>query len=235
MSGIQSINGQVKSQATQPEPLRIMATIISWICHPVFFPLIMTLVIYKLEPGGFIGLAPKQLGLWFINIGMTAVFFPLFSIFLMKQLGFISSYLMPTAKERIIPLMATMIFYFWISHVFNSMGVVTVNNPTPPPQAPLVYKVLLLGNLWGIVALFMINIFTKISLHTTAAGGMLGIIVVMMISGPANLVIALFVAILVAGIIGTARMILGAHQKGDVWLGYIIGFLAQILAWVYMR
>ncbi len=235
MSAPQQINSQVKSQSTQPEPLRIMATIISWICHPVFFPLIMTYVIYKLEPGGFIGLPPKQMGLWFINIGMTAVFFPLFSILLMKQLGFISSYQMPTARERTIPLMATMIFYFWISHVFNSMGVATVNNPNPPPAAPLIYKVLLLGNLWGIIALFMINIFTKISLHTTAAGGMIGILVVMMLSGPANLVIALFTAIIVAGIIGSARMILGAHQRGDLWLGYIIGFLAQLLAWVYMR
>jgi len=30
-------------------------------------------------------------------------------------------------------------------------------------------------------------------------------------------------------------MILGAHQRGDIWLGYIIGILAQLSAYVYMK
>lgn len=133
---------------------------------------------------------------------------------------------MPTAKERTIPLMTSMIFYFWISHVFNSMPGVTV---------PLIFKVLFLGNLWGIVALFMVNIFTKISMHTAAAGGMIGIILVLMKLSPVNMTLPLFVAIAVAGVIGTARMILGAHQRGDIWLGYIIGILVQLGAYVYMK
>ena len=41
-----------------------------------------------------------------------------------------------------------MIYYFWVSHVFNSMPGVVV---------PLVLKVLLLGNFWGIIVLFIIN------------------------------------------------------------------------------
>jgi hypothetical protein len=169
---------------------------------------------------------PKQLGLWFISIGITAVFFPLFSIGLMKPLGFIDSFKMPTAKERTIPLMVSMIFYFWITHVFNSM---------PGTPVPLVLKVLLLGNFWGIICMFMINIFTKISMHTATAGGMIGIIIVLMILSPANMIIPLFAAIIIAGIVGTARMILGSHQGGDIWLGYIIGILVQILAYLYMR
>jgi hypothetical protein len=81
----------------------------------------------------------------------------------------------------------------------------------------------------------MINIFTKISMHTAAAGGMIGIIIVLMISSPANMVLPLFIAILIAGIIGTARLILGMHQKGDIWLGYIVGILVQLGAYVYMK
>jgi hypothetical protein len=186
----------------------------------------MAVVIYKLAPTGFDVLTDKQRMMWFLSIGLTGVFFPLFSIFLMKQLGFIESYRMPTAKERTIPLMAIMIFYFWISHVFNSM---------PGAPAPLALKVLLLGNFWGIIVLFIINIFTKISMHTAAAGGMIGILIVLMITSPANMVIAFFVGIVIAGIIGTARLALGAHQKGDVWLGYIIGILAQLCAYWYMK
>ena len=235
MSQTSEVKSQFNTQPTQSQSLRMMATIVSYICHPVFFPIIMALVIYQLAPGGFIGLTQKQLGMWFLSIGFTGVFFPMFSILLMKQLGFISSFHMPTAKERTIPLMATMIFYFWISHVFNNMGIATAQNLNPGPVPPLIFKVLLLGNFWGIIALFMINIFTKISMHTAAAGGMIGIILVLMITSPANLVIALFVSILLAGVIGTARLLLGVHSKGDVWLGYVIGILSQLGAYIYMK
>ena len=217
-------NIQPAEQSTQPKALRVLASIVSYICHPVFMPLITAYMLTLLSPTSFAGVPAKEEGLWFISLGSTAVFFPLFSILLMKPLGFIGSYHMPTARERTIPLMVTMIFYFWISHVFNNI-----------PHVPLILKVLMLGNFWGIIVLFIINIFTKISMHTAAAGGMLGIIIVLMITSPANMMIPFSVALILAGIIGTARLILGAHQRGDVWLGYVIGIIVQLGAYVYMK
>lgn len=190
----------------------------------------MAIAIYLLVPGIFMGIQNKFVGLLFINIAVTTVFFPMFSVGLMKPLGFIQSFHMRTAKERTIPLMAIMIFYFWVSHVFDSLPTETMK-VTPP----LVLKVLLLGNFWGIIVLFIINIFTKISMHTAAAGGMIGIIIVLMITTPVNMLLPLFAAIILAGVIGTCRMILGAHQRGDVWLGYIIGILVQLGAYAYLN
>lgn len=211
---------------TQPGGKRVLAEIISYLFHPVFFPLLMALALYAIIPSAFAHATGKQIGLWFISITFTAVFFPLFSIGLMKPLGFVSSFKMETARERTIPLMATMIFYFWVSHVFNNI----------PGNPPLALKVLLLGNLWGIVVVFIINIFTKISMHTSMAGGMLGIMLVLMMTNPFNIVIIpLIVAGVIAFIIGWARTILGAHQRGDVWLGYIIGILVQLGAYAYMK
>jgi len=225
VSEVQQMHIEQPVPNTQPKVLRGLAHVVSFICHPVFFPLVMGLVIYKLSPADFMGFSKKQVGLWFISIGFTAVFFPLFSIALMKPLGFISSFHMPTARERTIPLMASMIFYFWVTHVFN-------NIPGPPPLA---IRVLLLGNFWGIICLFMANIFVKVSLHTAAAGAMVGIIVVLTATSPADMTIPLFASILIAGIIGTARMILGAHERGDIWLGYIIGILVQLGAYEYLK
>lgn len=211
--------------ASQSKPLRILAEVISYILHPVFFPLVMAVAITFLAPSFFVGVPDKQVKLWLLSIAITGVFFPLFSTALMKPLGFIGSFKMETARERTIPLMATMIFYFWVSHAFNSMN----TNP------PLILKVLLLGNFWGVILLFIVNIFTKVSMHTSVAGGMVGIILVLMILSPANLAIPLIASIIIAGIMGTARMILGAHQRGDIWLGYIIGVLVQLGAYWYMK
>lgn len=227
MSETNSSEGTVTGPIQQkPMALRLPAIIISYICHPVFMPLVMAFVLSRIEPelyAPFIA-DPKQ-KLWLINIGLTAVFYPLFCVLLLKKLDFISSYTMPTAKERTIPLMATMIFYFWVSHVFNSV----------PAAIPLSLKVLLLGNFWGLILIFIVNIFTKISLHTSAAGCMIGVILVCMIHGSVNMTIPLLVSIVIAGIVGSARMILGAHQRGDIWLGYILGILSQLGAYVYLK
>ncbi|GAA4469719.1 hypothetical protein GCM10023093_29650 [Nemorincola caseinilytica] len=215
----------VNEQAVQPKAtaMQTVANLISVIFHPVFMPLAMALVIYKLAPAGFAGMQPKQVVLLFASIGISTLFFPLFAIGLMKPLGFIGSFRMPAARDRIIPLLATMIFYFWISHVFNNL-----------PAMPLALRVLLRGNFWGIILVFLANIFTKVSMHTAAAGGMIGILIVLLMTSPANMILPLFVGLIVAGIIGSARLALGAHQRGDVWLGYIIGIIAQLGAYVYV-
>jgi hypothetical protein len=213
-----------KARRSANPAIRGISQIISVLFHPVFMPLLMALAVYALMPGSFAGIKEKQLILLFVSIGVSTLFFPLFTIGLMKPLGFISSFQMPTSRERTIPLIAVMIFYFWISHVFNNL-----------PAIPLALKVLLLGNFWGIILVFLANIFTRISMHTAAAGGMIGILLVLLILSPANIVMPFFGALILAGIIGTARLALGAHQRGDIWLGYIIGILCQVGAYIYMK
>ncbi|MGN6567895.1 MAG: hypothetical protein ACTHJ0_08085 [Flavipsychrobacter sp.] len=208
--------------STQPKWLRVIATIFSYILHPVFMPVLMSFVIYKLSPMSFAGLSPMEVGKWLITIAMITTFYPLLTIALCKGLGFISSIHMYDKKDRIIPLIGVMIFYFWIYWVFR-------NNPLP-----IEWKSLMLGNFWGIILLFNINIFYKISMHTTAAGGLLGILLVMMMHSQVNMMIPLFLGLVVAGLIGSIRMILGAHKGGQIWLGYAVGIIAQVGAYIYL-
>lgn len=215
-----------QSTAAQPSTsiMSWMAKGISYVCHPIFMPLVVAIVLARVSPQLFAHIATGQLNMWFLSIGITGVFFPLVSILLMKQLGFIQSLHMHEAKERTAPLMATMIFYFWLSHVFNSI---------PKVEVPLIYKVLFLGNLWGVILVFIINIFTKVSMHTSAAGGLIGILIVLGIVSVAPVWWVLIPGMAIAALIGYARWMLKAHQSGDIFLGYIIGIIVQIAAWVY--
>ena len=206
--------------------VRITASVLSYVFHPIFMPTAMTYLLFRLAPVSFTGISDHQLSLWLLSIGITTLFFPLFSVGLMKPLGFLKDLKMPDSKDRIIPLMICMTFYFWASHVFDSI---------PNVAVPVILKVLLLGNFWGIIALFMINIFTKVSMHTAAAGGVIGNLIVLMIISPVDMVAPLFAAIIFGGILGTARLLLGAHQRGDVWLGYIVGIVVQLGAYLYFR
>lgn len=211
----------VLNRGVESKPLRSLATIISYVLHPVFLPILMTWVIYMITPMSFVQYEGK-LSLLFIQIGVATIFFPLLVVALLKGLGFISSIFMRTQKERIIPLLATMMCYWWISHVFKNL------------DAPLVLQVLLRGAYWSIIVLFLCSIFFKISMHTMAAGGMLGMLIVLMIVTPVSMIVPLVAGILIAGISGTARMLLGAHTQFEIWAGYILGILVMLAAYWYL-
>ncbi|XZF12720.1 hypothetical protein ACTHGU_13110 [Chitinophagaceae bacterium MMS25-I14] len=209
--------------STQPKFLQVLARIASYVFHPVFMPVVMAAALYWLAPVTFAGITPHRYNMWLVMIALNTLFFPLLCTALLKGLGFIESIQMYNPKDRIIPLIATMIFYFWAYQVIKTQA------------APMILQVLLLGSFWGVITVFMISIFYKVSMHTSAAGSMVGIIVVHMLLSPINMKIPLFGALVIAGIIGTARMILNAHKQGEIWLGYIAGFAVQLAAWWYLK
>ena len=204
-------------------PLRVLAIIISYVFHPAFMPVIMTAVLYKLVPASFAGVTQKNIGFILLQVAYHMTFFPLLTVLLLKGLGFIDSIQLKDPRERIIPLIATMTFYFWAYWVFRNI------------ESPFILRVLLLGCFLGVVTVFMMNIFFKISMHTSAAGSMIGILMILLFLSPVNLVLPFFVALLVAGLIGTARMILAAHASAEIWIGYIAGILVQVAAYLYLR
>jgi membrane-associated phospholipid phosphatase len=44
----------------------------------------------------------------------------------------------------------------------------------------------------------------------------------------------LIVAVLLAGLVGSARLALGAHEPGQVYLGYVAGFGAVVLGYIIL-
>jgi hypothetical protein len=213
----------IPEQPKGPAALRIPAEIISYIFHPVFMATLLAAVLYLLSPTSFAGWNEKQMIAVLLRIAYTTVFFPLLTMILMKGLGFIESIQMKNPKERIIPLMAMMVYYFWAYHVSKNI------------DPPILLRALLLSSFWAVIAIFMISIFFKISMHTTAAGGMVGIMIVLMLTSPVNMAPALFVTIALAGIIGTSRLVLKAHSSPEIWLGYIVGILVQLGAYWYLK
>ncbi len=205
------------------KPLRTLANIVSYIFHPIFMPTIMAIALYLLSPVAFKSLTPEILKFRLGTVVLLTVFFPLFSVVLMKKLDFIQSIHMRDPKDRIIPLITIMIFYFWVQQVFSNLK-----------DSPAIIKILMLGAFWGIILLFLVSIFFKVSMHATAAGGMVGILTVLLFTSQVNMLAPLLVSLVLAGIIGSARLILGEHRPPEIWVGYVLGFVVQMAAWAYV-
>lgn len=204
--------------------LRVPAKIVSYIFHPLFMPTILSVLVSYLNPSAFAALDQDQKVKLLSSIALNTILFPLVTTLLLKALGFIESIQMHKSKDRIIPLIGTMVFYFWIYLVMKNV-----------PATPLVLRVLMLGSFWGVIVVFMLNIFLKVSMHTAAAGGVLGIVLVVMMIGHLNLFLPLLVALLIGGIVGTARLVLQAHTPSEVWIGYLAGILVQLAAYWYLK
>jgi len=164
---------------------------------------------------------------------MITVVLPLISILMMRFLGLLASLEMHDKMERVGPLIATGIFYLWLYVNIRSNS-----------YLPTLYHVFVLGSTISLFVAFFINNFTKISLHTVGAGGLVFAFILLhqysygqfeiyagssVFSISTIFIIALIVFI--AGLIGASRMYLKAHNKEQLYLGYLVGILGQLFAY----
>ena len=110
---------------------------------------------------------------------------------------------------------------------------------------PTAFLIAVLGATMGLFLCFLINLFFKISLHATGIGGFIGMVLITMwlysygtfemwlpflgaCSISINLVLML--SLLVGGMIGSARLGLGAHSSKELYAGFALGLLCQFIA-----
>lgn len=211
-----------ENTGTSNKGLRLIGNAISVLLHPVFMPLISCIVLYYTMPEAFANIRPKVLNGWLGMIVINTIIFPVLTILLLKGLGFIKSIYLKDVKERVIPLIGTMVFYFWPYLVAKNV------------QAPESARILMLGNFWGIVIVFIVTIFYKISMHTSGVGAFLGFVIVLMLISKSLLVWPLVLALSMAALIFWARYIVGAHSKKELWMGIAAGIVTQIAAYLYI-
>jgi hypothetical protein len=153
----------------------------------------------------------------------------------MKALGLIESIEMKDKKERIGPLIITGLFYMWLY--------VNIRNNDLIPDA---FSFFVLGSTISVFIALMINSFTKISLHTISAGGFAAGMVMILYNWSNGFVdinipflesiyrisdrLLLIIIILLAGSVGTSRLVLKAHHQDEIYGGYMVGIFAQIIA-----
>lgn len=121
---------------------------------------------------------------------------------------------MGTKEERAWPFSITTLFYLMVSGFF---------------YFKLRIDPLVVFALWTIsltvLLLTLVTFFSKISAHITGLSGLLAIIVVLALKFPsAYLIYSMIAAVLLCGLVGSARLYLGAHKPSEILGGFILGF-----------
>lgn len=209
----------VSEDLKYPLWMRSLAKFISFVFHPLFVGVMMAAYLIFVHPLYFVGFSEKEKMLKLLAVINNNVFFPLLVVALLRALGFNKSVLLKTQKERIVPYLASITFFFWTYYVFKNQ-----------PETPRVIVYMCRGMFFASSVALVLNNYYKISMHGIGVGGMVGLMALTLVDGSLYSGIPFMVAILVAGLVVTARKIVSDHQWFDIITGFLLGFLCQFVA-----
>lgn len=213
-----------KATVTFSPALRAIANVFSYLLHPLFIPLLITFTAVTALPEYFAAFKQNSYrfsyDVLFIRVLVTCILFPLLVVVLARTLKFVDSVQLRDPRERIIPYVGTIIFYFWAFYTFIREGV-----------SPDFFNAFFLGIFIAIIISFVANNFVKISMHTVGWGGVIGFLMAIMWGMGMNVSVPLALAFILAGIAATARLVLNAHSTGEIYLGFFVGILSQLVAY----
>lgn len=197
-------------------PLTRCAQVVSDIFSPIMIPAYMMAVALWMTP---LILIPERarISAMVIIVLITAII-PTATIFTLIKLGKASDVSLSNPKERTTPYLITISCYiiaaFYLQYI----------------HAPFWLPVFYYGAALASVIDTIITFYWKISAHTSAVGGLTAAVIWLtfarlLIFGPIFWITA---AILIAGLVGSARLILNRHTTAQVFAGFVVGFLSVI-------
>ncbi|MDO9376636.1 MAG: hypothetical protein Q7T76_19580 [Ferruginibacter sp.] len=209
---------EVRVSESQPGVVKLFAYLFSYLFHPLFIPLYVTYFLAYVHPNDFVGFSNSGKSRLMLLVGLNAVAFPLITVLLLKGLGFIQSIFLRTQRDRIIPYIASMTFYFWAQYVLREQ-----------PAVPRILVAFMFGVFISSSMALIANIYNKISMHAIGMGGLVGLFLVIMQQDTMLMTWPLSLVILIAGIVCTSRMIVSDHRPKEIYSGLFIGLICQFI------
>ena len=205
--------------------LLIAAKVISYVFHPLFMPTYIFWLLTYAVPYEFAGITPWALKLKTFSVFWMSAFFPAFAVFLLWRLKLgVDSMFLRTQKERIIPYIITMFFYWWLFYLSKNFT-----------DQPAVLKFFFLGIFICTSVGLTINNFIKISMHGMGVGGAMAAVILFSFYYQLPLGLYITLATCIAGLVSSSRLIVGSHSAREVYLGFFAGAACQCAAyWVMM-
>jgi hypothetical protein len=202
--------------------LKIIASIFSYIFHPLLLLTYLLLMIMLINPYLFGHTSFEGHNLLLIQIFFSTALLPSIAILVMKALGMLESLRMEDRQERIGPFIVSGIFYLWIFINVRDNG-----------EIPLSYRGFVLAATVALFLSFLINLIQKVNIHAVSAGILLSSVIIMLATYSYSLVSLtslLMGAIIFTGMVGTSQLILKQGEPIDIYGGFFIGFIAQAVA-----
>ncbi|WP_373073496.1 hypothetical protein [Zeaxanthinibacter enoshimensis] len=199
--------------------MRSLSVFLSYLFHPLLIPMAGTLSYFLVTPK----YSPlEEQGGNLLPIFILTIVIPVITFLILRNLGLASSVFLTPSRERFYPLLIS------IGLLMMVLFKVIPNNYT----AELYYYFV---GLIAATAACLLALILKVrcSLHMMGLGSLLMYLIALSIHFEINITIAISVCTLICGLAASARIYLKAHNKAEIAIGFMIGFLSQLMTIKY--
>lgn len=192
-----------------------IAQFLSNLFQPLLIPTYSMMLLFQVGKFAYLDITLKVFIVSSIFILTSIV--PLAVIFVLKKMGVVSSIQLTERKERTVPYVFVVLSY--IAAIFFLYRI----------SMPNYIVSMMTGVVVSTVLIMFINFKWKISAHLSAVGGLCAAIIVVAFRMEINASVVLSIAILLSGLLATARIVLKVHTLMQTICGFLAGFLILLL------
>ncbi|MCL2074287.1 MAG: PAP2 family protein [Marinilabiliaceae bacterium] len=192
--------------------MKIASHIISIIFNPILMPTIGIVLIFN--TGTHLSLLPaitKQVIT--VLIFVTTAVLPMTILPLLYQFKIIKTLFLENKRERVIPMVITVFFYYLGFLLLKKIGMPTLLNS------------FFLASIISVLIAAFVSYFWKISIHTMGIGGVTGVLFALSIKFGIDIMPLISMVLLASGLTASARLYLSCHNTKQIFVGYLCGFL----------
>lgn len=203
--------------------MKSIAHVISTVFQPLLMPTYGVILLFVYTYFGVV--YTQQFWLIITPILLFSFMIPAVLIFMMFRVGIISDLSLTKRRERFYPYLITLLSYTAMMLFYYRMNM------------PKWFLLMIAASIAIMIAAIIITLWWKISAHMFGIGGLLGgamsVSYFVERSNPYFMFMGLFI---LAGLIGTSRLILKRHTVAQVIAGFLLGFLLSfVFVWIGAR
>lgn len=196
--------------------MRSATQFVSVLFHPLLMPLYAFWLL--LNSGGYLSYAvPDKFRQYlYLVIFVSTFLMPSLLTWMMVQKGWISNIELDERSERHLPYLITLSCYIAAAYLLFKLPL------------PRMFSLTIMGAAMAILIAFFINLRWKISIHMIGIGGLLGLFYGFGKYFHMKTMFILVLISIIAGVVASARLYRKSHTPGQVYIGFVVGFLAEM-------
>lgn len=191
------------------------ASVLSYVLHPLLMPFYCMVVLFSLPTYLAYAFQFKFQLLIYAMVLITTFLMPTFSAIILFKRGAITDLYLNNRHERIVPFIVTALYFFLCYYLFTRM-------PVPP-----IITDVILGSAVAVSVALSITLFWKVSIHMIGIGGMFGMLIAVSGRLHTDITWPLIITGIIAGALGSSRLIAGKHNTIQIYTGFLIGALVE--------
>lgn len=194
---------------------------ISYLFHPIIFPIISTIIYFIILPRY---ITKQQEFLIILTVFIGTYILPLLFMVVLKKMKLIDNYQLENIGERKFPILILVMLSYIIGNLLQKMTIVDD------------LAIFFFGISLSLIACYFLlfNKF-KTSLHSLGISGLIGFLVFFSYRYQINLLALIAFFFILSGLVASSRISLNTHNNKEVYSGFLIGFLSQIMVFGFFE